>query len=262
MANNISFQNGYADIKGLCMYYQIYGEGDLPLVLIHGGGSTIQTTFGNIIPHLSKRRKIIAMELQAHGRTSDRHSDLSFKQDADDVAALLDYLQINKADFLGFSNGGQTLIELALHRSSLINKMIIASAFYKKEAVPEEFWNGFENVHIEMMPKALRDGFFRVNDNEEAFQNSFDKDVQRMKNFKGWTDEQIKSIHLPTLIINATHDVGSVEHAVEIYRTIPNAELVILPGGHGEYLGAIESLKNNDWRQTYTVDIVEEFLNK
>lgn len=133
MTNDTSSQNGYADINGLRMYYEIYGEGALPLVLIHGGGSTIQTTFGNIIPHLAKRRKIITMELQAHGRTNDRDVPLSFQQDADDVAALLGYLQIDKADFLGFSNGGQTLIELALRHAELINKMIVASAFYKKK---------------------------------------------------------------------------------------------------------------------------------
>ena len=82
MTNEILSQNGYADINGIRMYYEIYGEGDLPLVLIHGGGSTIQTTFGNIIPHLAKHKKIIAVELQAHGRTNDRDIDLSFEQDA------------------------------------------------------------------------------------------------------------------------------------------------------------------------------------
>lgn len=260
--NNVSFQNGYADIHGIRMYYEIYGEGDLPLVLIHGGGSTIQTTFGNIIPHLSTHRKIVAMELQAHGRTNDRDAPLSFQQDADDIIALLYYLKIAQADFLGFSNGGQTLIALALSSPDMIRKMIICSAFYKREAVPEAFWHGFENVRLEMMPEALRKGFLSVNNNEAALQNSFDKDVQRMKNFKSWTDEQIKSIHLPALIINATHDVGSVEHAVAMYRNMPNAGLVVLPGGHGEYLGAAETLNNNHWRQTYIVGIVEEFLSK
>jgi len=71
-----------------------------PLVLIHGGGSTIGTSFGRIIPHLAKRYKLIAVELQAHGHTSDSDTPETFRQDADDVAALLRYLNIPKADFL------------------------------------------------------------------------------------------------------------------------------------------------------------------
>src|SRR5688572_24843109 len=86
---------GYAPVNGLKMYYEIHGEG-MPLVLIHGGGSTIQTTFGNIMPLLAPHYKIIAVELQAHGHTSDRSGPESFEQDADDVAALLQHLKISK----------------------------------------------------------------------------------------------------------------------------------------------------------------------
>src|SRR5579864_1201947 len=108
-----NFKNGYAEVNGLTMYYEIYGEGK-PLVLIHGGGSTIQVTFERIIPPLAKHRQIVAMDLQAHGRTNDRQADLTFSQDADDIAQLLKILGIGKADFLGFSNGGHTLIEIML----------------------------------------------------------------------------------------------------------------------------------------------------
>src|SRR5579863_7220342 len=104
------FKNGYSEVNGLTMYYEIYGE-TKPLVLIHGGGSTIQVSFERIIPQLAKHRQIIAMYLQAHGRTNDRPVLLTIKQDADDVAQLLKNLGIDKADFLGFRNGGHTLIE-------------------------------------------------------------------------------------------------------------------------------------------------------
>jgi pimeloyl-ACP methyl ester carboxylesterase len=83
--------SGYASVNGLEMYYEIHGKGGIPLVLIHGGGSTIETTFGNILPLLASQGKVIASELQAHGRTGDRNSDLSFEQDADDVAGLLEF---------------------------------------------------------------------------------------------------------------------------------------------------------------------------
>lgn len=75
------------------MYYEIHENGTMPLVLIHGGGSIIEATFGNILPLLSSHAKVIAVELQAHGRTDDRDTPESFEQDADDVVGLLKYLK-------------------------------------------------------------------------------------------------------------------------------------------------------------------------
>ena len=254
-------KSGYSQVNGLNMYYEIYGEGK-PLVLIHGGGSTIQTTYGNVSPLLSEKRQIIAMDLEAHGRTGERSKPLSFEQDADDIIALLSNLEIEKADFLGFSNGGQTLIEIGLRHASRVDKMIIASSFYKRSAAVPQFWDGFQSATIDVMPKALKDEFFRVNNDEAAFVNMFNRDVERMKAFKDWSEEQIKSITIPTLIINGNNDVGSVEHAVEMYRTMPNAQLLIIPGNHGSYLGTMESLHGKDWNERYIVDIINDFLGR
>jgi pimeloyl-ACP methyl ester carboxylesterase len=259
--NDNNFKSGYSEVNGLKMYYEIYGEGK-PLVLIHGGGSNIQTTFGNIIPFLSKHRQTIAMDLQAHGRTFDRSKDLSFEQDADDIATLLSNLKISNADFLGYSNGGQTLIEIALRYPAIVNKVVIASAFYKRNATPPGFWEGFDNATIDVMPQSLKDGFLKVNNNKKALQNMFNKDVKRMKDFKGWSDEQIQSIKAPTLIINGNNDVGSMEHAVEMYNKFPHSQLTILPGKHGAYMGAIEFLENEKWTQHYIVDVINDFLNQ
>jgi len=256
-----NFKSGYADVNGLNMYYEIHGQGK-PLVLIHGGGSTIQTTFGRIIPLLAKHRQLIAVELQAHGHTNDRDTDLSFQQDADDVAALLDHLKIPKADLLGFSNGGQTAIEIAIRHPELVNKIILASTFYKRSAVVPEFWEGFDKATLNDMPQALHEGYLAANNSAEGLQNMFNKDVQRMKSFKDWTDDQLRSIKAPTLIINANHDVGSAEHAVEMHRMVPGSELVIFPGGHGTYLGAIESLENGKWPDFNATALIEEFLDK
>lgn len=258
--SNGNFKSGYSDVGGMNMYYEIHGQGK-PLVLIHGGGSIIQTTFGNIIPLLSKHRQIIAMDMQAHGRTGDRTTDLSFEQDADDVAALLHNLNITQADFIGYSNGGQTLIEIALRHPTIVDKMIMASAFYKRDATVPQFWEGFDSATIDVMPQLLRDGFLSVNNNQQALLNMFNKDVKRMKEFRGWTEQQMKSIERPTLIINGNNDVGSVEHAVEMYRTMPRAQLAILPGKHGAYIGAIEFLDEGRWTQQYIVDLINNFLN-
>jgi pimeloyl-ACP methyl ester carboxylesterase len=117
--------SGYIPVNGLNMYYEIHGEGVLPLVLIHGGGSTIESTFSNLISLLASRNKIIAVELQAHGHTSDRDGPESFEQDADDVAGLLNALKIDKANILGFSNGGTTTLQIAIRHPGIVHKIIV-----------------------------------------------------------------------------------------------------------------------------------------
>jgi pimeloyl-ACP methyl ester carboxylesterase len=238
----------YSFVNGIKMYYELHGEGK-PLVLLHGGGSVIETSFAFIIPILSKKRQIIAMDLQAHGRTEDRSTPLSFKQDADDVAGLLQNLGIKKADFLGFSNGGQTCIEIGLRHPGIVNKLILASAFYKRSGVAPQFWEGFASATIDQMPQELKEGFLKVNNDQNKLLNMFNRDVERMKSFTDWTDGQMRSLNMPVLIINTSKDVGSPEHALEMYRLLPNAEIVILPGFHGSYLN-----------EEYIVSIMEGFL--
>jgi pimeloyl-ACP methyl ester carboxylesterase len=260
MADNKNFKSGYSDVNGLTMYYEIHGQGK-PLVLIHGGGSTLETSFGNIIPLLAKNRQVIGVELQAHGHTNDRDADLTFKQDADDVAKLLQNLKITKADILGFSNGGHTAIEIALRHKNIVDKIILASTFYKRDAIVPQFWEGFNTATLDRMPQVLQEGYLKANNDKQGLLNMFNRDVQRMKVFKGWTEEQMKSISAPTLVINGNNDVASVEHAVHMYRIIPNSQLAILPGGHGTYLGAIEALENGQWTMQYAVSLLENFLN-
>jgi pimeloyl-ACP methyl ester carboxylesterase len=120
--------SGYALINGIKMYYEIHGESSpIPLVLIHGGGSTIPSNWGSILPLFATQYKVIAMELQAHGRTSDRDTGESFKQDAADVISLLQHLNINKANFIGFSNGACTTLEIAINYTDLVNKAVVIS---------------------------------------------------------------------------------------------------------------------------------------
>jgi pimeloyl-ACP methyl ester carboxylesterase len=252
--------HGYSQVNGLEMYYEIHGTGK-PLLLIHGGGSTIKTSFGNIIPLLASSRQIIGVELQAHGHTNDRNEALSFEQDADDAVTLLRNLRVSKADILGFSNGGHTAIEIALRHPELINKIVLASTFYKRGGAPPQFWNGFDHVTLDHMPESLRAGFLEANNDPAALLNMFNKNVQRMRTFSGWSDEQMKSIKAPTLVINGNLDVGSLEHAVEMCRMIPTSELAIFPGGHGNYLGAIESLSDGKWPKFNATSLIQEFLD-
>ncbi|GAL85601.1 alpha/beta hydrolase [Sporocytophaga myxococcoides] len=254
-------KTGYSDVNGLKMYYEIYGEGK-PLVLIHGGGSTIQTSFGRIIPALSKQRQLIGVELQAHGRTSDRNADLTFEQDADDVAMLLKNLDIPKADFMGFSNGGMTTLQIAMRHPQLVDKIIVGSALYKRSGAPPEFWEFMKKATIDYMPQQYKDAYIKVSANPQGLRNMHDKCAKRMAEFKDWQEKQLKSITAKTLLIIGDADVMTPEHAVEMYKLIPNSQLAIIPGGHGHYIGEITSMSNQESRQPFAIPLIEEFLDK
>jgi pimeloyl-ACP methyl ester carboxylesterase len=181
----------YAEVNGIKMYYELHGTGT-PLVLIHGGGSTIATTFGKILPLLAKIHRVIAVEMQAHGHTGDRDAPETFEQDADDIAELLRQLNVSEADIFGFSNGGHTTIELAIRHPEIIRRIIIASAFYKRDGVPEWFLPGFDDPKFSDMPQVYKDAFLKINNNPAALMNMFNKDVQRMYAFKDWPDDVIR----------------------------------------------------------------------
>lgn len=258
--NPIKMKSGYSNVNGLKMYYEIYGEGK-PLVLIHGGGSTIQTNFGKLIPLLAKHRKIVAMELQAHGRTNDRGVPSSFEQDADDVATLLRNLKIDSADFLGFSNGGTTTLQIAIRHPEIVNKIIIGSALSKRNGVPDWFWGFMEKGTLSNMPKQLQEGYLKVNPNPIGLQTMHDRDAKRMIDFKDIPDEQIINIHKPTLIIIADKDIITPEHALELHRQIANSSLAIIPGIHGQYFGEITTITPKFKPSDLVVPMIEKFLN-
>ncbi len=251
-------ESNYATVNGLKMYYEIYGQGE-PLVLIHGGGSTIQTTFGNIIPLLAQDHKIIAVEMQAHGRTADINRPLSFEQDADDIAALLKHLKIEKASLCGFSNGASTTLQFAIRHPQLTDKIVVASTFYKKSGAFNGFWEMMNTATFESMPKAFKDAFIAVNPDTSALHQMYKRDVARMRSFNDIPDQLLASIKAPTLIIAGDKDVVTPEHAAEMHRMIKNSRLAILPGGHGDYLGEVTTPQDSALI-SYTASLVKKFL--
>lgn len=257
----MNVEKAYASVNGLTMYYEIHGQGK-PLVLVHGGGSTIHTNFAKIIPLFAANRMVIALELQAHGRTNDRNSDLSFEQDADDIAELLMQLGIPKADFLGFSNGGTTTLQVAIRHPNLVNKLILGSALAKRHGVPAWFWDFMSNAHLDNMPTALKEGYLQVASNPSNLQIMHDRDAKRMVHFIDIPDEQLIAIEAPTLIIIGDKDIISPEHALELHRLVANSELAIIPGGHGEYIGEVTTLNAEFKESELAVPLMEKFLNK
>ena len=259
--DSLTFRNGYSEVNGLKMYYEIHGQGK-PLVLIHGGGSTIETNFEKIIPLLAKHRQVIALELQAHGRTNDRNADLTFEQDADDVAALLKNLQIDKADFLGFSNCGTSTIQIAIRHPELVDKIILGSALAKRNGVPDWFWGFMANAKLENMPELLKAGYKKVAADTNGLQLMHDRDAKRMVHFKDIPDDQIKAIKAPALIIIGDKDIITPEHAIELHRQIANSELAIIPGGHGYYIGEVTTIGPDFKESELIVPMIEKFLDK
>lgn len=252
----------YAAVNGLRMYYEIHGSGR-PLVLIHGGGSTIESTFGRILPELAKTHQVIALELQAHGHTLDIDRPLSFEQDADDVAALLKQLHIENADIMGFSNGGTTALQIAIRHRELVNKLVLASATYKRDGLPPGFFEGFQHASLEKtMPQPLKDAYLKANPDPKGLQAMFDRDVARMTAFQDISAAEIKGIQAPTLVISGDADVVRPEHTLELSRTLPHAKLVILPGGHGEYIGEICAADKNSKMPAMVTAMIEEFLKE
>ena len=140
---------GYAPVNGLKMYYEVHGSGD-PVVLLHGSHMTITNNWTEWIRELSKTRKVIAVEMQGHGRTADIQRDFSYENLADDVAALLDYLKIPSADLIGYSMGGSIALQCAIRHPEKVRKLIFASSMTKRSAAPDEFWKFMKG---EIFPK-------------------------------------------------------------------------------------------------------------
>lgn len=252
-------ETGYANVNGLKMYYEIQGSG-FPLVLIHGGGSTIESTFGNVIELFAKTHKVIAVEMQAHGRTADIDRPLSFTQDADDVAGLLKQLNIAKADIFGFSNGASTTLQFAIRHPELTHKIIVASTFYNKTGAPSWFWDMMGNPSFETMPQQLKDAFLKVNPDSAALYQMYKRDVARMQSFPDISMQEMLTIKAPAFIIIGDKDVTTPEHAAEMHKLLSNSRLAIIPGGHGDYIGEITTPQDSILIAA-TVNMINQFLS-
>lgn len=122
---------GYAPVNGLKMYYEVHGSGE-PIVLLHGSFMTITLNWNEWIPELAKTRKVIAIEMQGHGRTADIDRDISDDLLADDVAAVLDHLKIKQADLLGYSMGAGVALQSAIRHPDKVRKVVSISGVLRR----------------------------------------------------------------------------------------------------------------------------------
>src|SRR5205085_1932878 len=127
---SIKSSSGYAPVNGIRIYYEIHGEGR-PIVLLHGAFYTIEMNWAQLIPELSKTRKVIAIEMQGHGHTPFSERELSITTLASDVEGVMDYLKIDSADVAGFSMGGSIAYQFAVQSPKRLRKLVIISSTYK-----------------------------------------------------------------------------------------------------------------------------------
>jgi len=253
---------GHLPVNGIRMYYEIHGDGDAtPLVLLHGGGSTIEVTYSHLLPLFARHRRVIAVEEQGHGRTTDRDAPVRFDTSADDVAALLGQLHIDRADVMGFSNGASVAMQLAIRHPAVVRKLVFASSMTKKAGAHAQFWEAMNKASFADMPQPLKDAFLRVNPDPQKLRVMHDKDAERMKHFVDTSDADVRSVTAPTLIIIGDHDLVTPEHAIELTHLLPHPRLMILPGGHGDYLGEMIVANKASRYPEYTAGLIEEFLD-
>jgi len=244
-------KSGYVLVNGLNMYYEIQGTGR-PLVLIHGGVSTIDTNFGKVRPPLAKNWKTVAVELQGHGHTADIDRPLTFEQMAEDIAALLRQLQIENADFVGYSIGGGVALRIAMRYPDLVRKLIVIGTTYNNDGLVPGLVGAFKTMKPEDIPVEFREAYARTAPDPKQWPTLVAKVMRLLLEFKGWRPEDIQSIKAPVLVMIGDADVVRPEHAVQMFRLLPYAQLAVLPGTD-HFL----PMQRSDW----AVPMIEAFLN-
>jgi pimeloyl-ACP methyl ester carboxylesterase len=226
--------NGYADVNGLHMYYEVHGGGS-PLVLLHGGMLTIDLNFSGLITTLARKHQVIGVELQGHGRTADIDRPLTPAALAGDVVGLLDHLDIAAAHLFGHSMGGAAAMELAVNHPGRVRSVVAASVSVRPDGLHEDFTDPDKQATSTRMPTQqdfidFREAYLRLSPHPEHFDeflaalSASDADTQ------GWTDEQLARISSPVLLVLGDRDFTTVEHGALMQRLIPGAQLAVLPG--------------------------------
>ena len=215
----------YASVNGLKMYYEIHGTGR-PLVLLHGAFMS-----ATVYPSLAEGRQVIAVDLQGHGRTADIDRPLTFEQLADDTAALLKQLKIEQTDVFGYSMGGKVGLALAIRHPELVRRLAIFGAAYRsfEESFPPDVLKVFKEATPETFaPKELKEPYEKMSP-APNWKGLAAKILQSVRNFKGFSPEQMKAIKADVFISAGDHNDVSLEDIVEMHKLIPKSQLAVFP---------------------------------
>jgi pimeloyl-ACP methyl ester carboxylesterase len=241
MTTTLPATSGYAPVNGLRMYYEIHGAGD-PLVLLHGAFSGIGTSFGDLLPHLSRHRRVIAVEYQGHGRTADIDRPLSYAAIAGDVAALLEHLGVERADVLGYSAGGGVAIELAVQHPGKVRKAVLLSVTHTLDGCHPELMGGMDSLTPEALAGSpFEEEYLHLAPRPADFPVLVEKVKAMNAAWTGWSEESFAAITAPVQVVIGDSDLARPEHAVRMFRLLgggvfgdihglPACELAVLPG--------------------------------
>ena len=231
---------GYAPVNGLKMYYEIHGSGE-PVVLLHGAFMALTDEWVEWINELAKTRKVIAIEMQGHGRTADIKRDMTVENLSDDIAALLDHLKIERADIIGYSLGGCVALQTAVRHPEKVRKVVSISAWIRSDGWvtdPRAFWSNFTWEMMKGTPAEV--GYKKLNPNPNGFPEFFDHlKATAMRPYDIGTDK-FKATNAPMFFIHGDADGVRLDHIAEMYRLKggdihgdmqphPDSRLAILP---------------------------------
>ena len=227
--------SGYVPVNGIKVYYEVYGEGK-PIVLLHGAFMTIEMNWGQLIPELSKTRKVIAIEMQGHGHSpfSDRKLDLATM--ASDVEGVMNYLKVDNADVVGYSMGGSVAYQLTILSPKRVNKLVIISSTYKTGGWLPVVTDGFKNFKPEfLMNTPLKTAYDAVAPDKTKWVPFLEQMIVFVKTPFDMGDANIAKITSPVLIISGDNDGLDKVELAKTYQLLGGgvaADMAPMPKSH------------------------------
>jgi pimeloyl-ACP methyl ester carboxylesterase len=216
-----------AKVNDIEMYYEVHGAGE-PLILLHGGFGNTEN-FANSIPVFAKEFRVIAVDSRGQGRTSDSGQPLSYSLMVSDVVGIMDVLHIAKAHIVGWSDGGIIGLGLALHHPDRVMKLVTDAPNFTPEGITAEFHDFVQNATYEQWDEIVGADYRRLSPDPEHLPVMVEKCRAMWLTQPNFTQEELRSIHAPTLVIDgANDDLIRVDHVTELAKLIPNAKLVLL----------------------------------
>ena len=211
----------YADVNGIRLYYETHGTGR-PLILLHGGLGSGEM-FGPTLPALAAKHQVIVVDLQGHGRTADIDRPLDIRLMADDIAALIAHLGLDRPDIVGYSLGGGVAFFTASRHPELIGRLVTAAAHIRRNAIPAEMLAQQEQVRPEaaefMKETPMYELYARVAPHPEDFPKLLGKIGESMAKDFDFSDE-FRALQVPTLIVAADADMAPPSHYVEMFALL------------------------------------------
>jgi len=209
---------GYAPVNGLKMYYEVHGRGE-PVVVLHGAFMTITSNWEGWIAELAKTRKGIAVEMQGHGRTADISRELNSDNLADDVAALLEYLRISRADLIGYSMGGGVAMRVAVRHPNHVRRVVVISSAFRRDGMTQEGLDALQNLTAETFKGSpLETEYERLSPTPDQFSTFVERMVAAVSKGDDLSAEQVQSTTAPMFFIHGDADGIRLEHVAEMFR--------------------------------------------